>query len=155
MCGKVLGYQYGRTYGVNGGYDDINSAYIDGISLTHGYPRYHIWSYISGHKENHDIGCPCGSSGATSTPSFVGNDYYCESGNPSNWWQLTLFTGDILWDGSGCGSVEQSCCTRPGMPWFYKPLPYTTSDSIELRVCANGDTSYEDVPFSHVELYIK
>ena len=81
--------------------------------------------------------------------------YYCESGDPYNNEQHTLFTGDILWDGSGCGSKEQSCCTRAGMPWFHKPLPYTTSDPIELRVCGTGDSSNRDAPFSHVELYIK
>ena len=70
VCGKVLGYQYGITYG---GRDnrDINSAYIDGISLTHGYPRYHIWSYISGYKENYYSCCPCGSTGVRYAPSLL------------------------------------------------------------------------------------
>ena len=159
VCGKVLGYQYGSTYGTGTrrSDSDINSAYIDGISLTHGYPRRHIWSYISGYQENHDTYCPCGSTEGTVIRAslFVGNDYYCESGNPYNNAQQTLYTEDILWDGSRCGSKEQSCCTRPGMPWFYKPLLYTTSDPIELRVCGSEDTNSQDVPFFCIELYIK
>ena len=50
VCGKVLGYQYGSPDAVTG--SNINSAYIDGISLTHGNPRYHIWSYISDARES-------------------------------------------------------------------------------------------------------
>ena len=92
LCGKVIGYRYLTTDG-NGYHPnrDINLPYIDGISLTHGYPRKHIWTLVSGYK------CPCYAYNPNSLPSFVGSNHYCEIGCyhwcPSN----------PLWDGNGCG----------------------------------------------------
>ena len=80
MCGKVIGYQVGSPDGTVG--SDINGLYIDGISLTHGTTRKPIWSFIF--ENHHASRCPCGTSGSTSASSFVGTDYYCESGNPDN-----------------------------------------------------------------------
>lgn len=82
VCGKVIGYQYGSTEGAHS--TDIDTPYIDGISITRGSPRQHVWSLISGHYESHSKvswNCPCNSPPGDSTPSFVGNDYFCESGN--------------------------------------------------------------------------
>ena len=155
VCGKVIGYQFGSPDGPVG--SDINGAYIDGISLTHGSPRNHIWSFIVGVYENFNPSyCPCGTSGSKSAPSFVGTDYYCESGNPNNYWQDNiLYSTDPLWDGKDCGSVEGPCCSRSRIPWFYKQLCYYTTDSIEMRLCCDQDTNDEDVPFNLVEIYIK
>ena len=155
VCGKVIGYQVGSPDGPVG--SDINGYYIDGISLTHGSPRNHIWSFIGGAYENHSPSkCPCGTSGAISAPSFVGTDYYCESANPNSNWQGGIFYhNDPLWDGKGCGSVEGPCCTRSHIPWFHKQLSYSTTDSIEMRLCCNQVTSDEDVPFNLVEIYVK
>ena len=155
VCGKVIGYQFGSPDGTVG--SDINGYYIDGISLTHGSPRKHIWSLIGTARGNaHPSECPCGTSGAVSAPTFVGTDYYCESGNPNSQWEDGKFySTDPLWDGKGCGSVEGPCCSRSRIPWFYKPLDYTTTDSIEMRLCCDEDTTNEDVSFSLVEIYFK
>ena len=153
VCGKVIGYQFGSPDGTNN--NDINGAYIDGISLTHGSPRSHIWSFIAAAQENvmYDF-CPCGTVNRESPSSFVGDDYFCESGAPSPW-QHKLYTGDPLWDGEKCGNLETQCCGLPGIPWFHKMLEYTTTDYIEMRVCCDQNTYDEDVSFSSVELYIK
>ena len=154
VCGKVIGYQFGSPDGPVG--NDINGYYIDGISMTHGSPRKHIWSFISGPFNNHHPSyCPCGTSGPKSVPSFVGTCYYCESGNPLTSHPSQLYTNDAIWDGQGCGSVEVPCCNRPNLPWFHKPLGYSTTDSIEMRLCCDEGTSNEDVPFNLVEIYIK
>ena len=154
ICGKIIGYQFGSPDGPVG--NDINGYYIDGISLTHGSPRKHIWSFISGPFENHHASfCPCGTVGQWSAPSFIGTDYYCESGNPKIGWDTKLYTNDLLWDGQGCGYKEGPCCNRSNLPWFHKPLGYFTTDSIEMRLCCDGDTNEEDVPFNLVEIYVK
>ena len=155
ICGKVIGYQVGST---NAPTDilTIDGIYMDGISLTHGSPRKHIWSFMSGKYDNFPSRCPCATSGAISAPSFVSTDYYCESGNPYSYVQnVKFFTDDPLWDGENCGSVEKSCCFRSHLPWFYKPLGYSTTDSIEMRLCCNSGTNYEDVPIGLVEIYVK
>ena len=41
------------------------------------------------------------------------------------------------------------------MPWFYRVLDDMTQDDIELRVCADDDTSDEDVPLDIIELYVR
>ena len=153
VCGKIIGYQFGSPDGTNN--NNIDSAYIDGISLTHGSPRRHIWSFIGAAQENvrYDF-CPCGTINKESPPSFVGDDYFCESGAPSPW-QSKLYTDDPLWDGEECGNLETQCCGLPGIPWFHKTLEYNTTDYIEMRVCCDQATNNEDMSFSFVELYIK
>ena len=153
VCGKIIGYQFGNTNAVEG--NDINGIYIDGISLTHGNPRDHIWSFMGGRQDTVvSSDCPCGTVGPRTAPSFVGKDYFCESGAP-NPVDYKFYPNDPLWDGKGCGGIEEPCCWVPGLPWFHKTLGYTTTDYIEMRVCCNQATSNEDVSFSVVELYTK
>ena len=138
----------------------IDSYYLSGVSLTHGPPgaRQHIWSFAAGFGEqNTGHGCPCANrlSALALVPSFVGNDFFCESGNPRAYFAPHILFGDTLWDGEGCGSPP--CCELsypPGVtaPWFCKQLPQTTTDDIEARICRNSWN--EDIPLELVELYI-
>ena len=154
VCGKVIGYQYGSTDGA-GATRNINEAYLDGISLTHGNPRSHIWSFISGIYESGSYSkCPCGTVGSRPTPSFVGKHYFCEAAAVSPW-QRKLYTHDPLWDGKVCGSIEGPCCNLPGLPWFHRSFSYATSDYIEMRLCCTDGIAGEDVPVSYYEIYVK
>ena len=168
VCGRVVGYQYASTDTVYNEFDtahnNINSYYVDGVSITRGSPRKHIWTLMAGLNDasvfkNGRYNCPCsqGSTQNSTLQSFIGNDYFCESGNPSTdgTWQAILYTQDPLWDGKGCGSLEGNCCSATGLPWFNKILNSTTTDYIELRVCADQDTNDEDVPVSFYEIYVK
>ena len=160
VCGRVIGYQYGHTDAINFP-TTINSYYVEGISITHGYPRQHIWSLAAGHDEIFDIDiidlyCPCIVN--ITVHSFIGDDYFCESGAPSNPQAMTpyrVYTDDPLWDGEGCGGLEGSCCNAPGIPWFHKVLDSSTTDDIEFRICASYPTAQEDTPVSLYELYVK
>uniref|UniRef100_A0A1X7SU30 Fibrinogen C-terminal domain-containing protein n=1 Tax=Amphimedon queenslandica TaxID=400682 RepID=A0A1X7SU30_AMPQE len=98
ICGKVVGYQMGTTNAVRTNVNDINDAYIDGVSITRGSPRQHVWSYIAGYKSNTDENstCPCNTGATDTVPSFVGENYYCESGTNSNPSHGTVYTGDPL-----------------------------------------------------------
>ena len=167
VCGRVVGYQYATPdavdHTIGTGHNDINSHYVDGISLTRGSPRQHIWTFMAGLIEasfynDGRYNCPCsqGSLQNSTIPSFIGNDYFCESGNPSTNGVIdfsTLYTVDPLWDGKGCGSLEQTCCQAPGLPWFHKVLKSTTADYLEMRDC--GDQDDEAVPVNYYEIYIK
>ena len=164
VCGRVVGYQYASPNAVDTRFisdilhNDINSYYVDGVSITRGYPRQHIWTLMAGKGDSYpDPGnCPCNTppSSTQDIQSFIGNDYFCESGNPANGWTHILYTDDPLWDGQGCGLQEGNCCEAPGLPWFYKTFNFTT-DYIELRECGDESTDNEDVPFSLYEIYIK
>ena len=85
VCGRVAGYQDNNAQAFTGYTDiSINGIYLDGVSITHGNPRKH-WSYVVGSTENklifQNIRCPCNSGSTVQVPTYVGNDYYCESGN--------------------------------------------------------------------------
>ena len=89
VYGRIKAYQFSAVnafswYAIRGpAQTTIDVTYVDGISLTHGSPRQHIWSFAAGiHEASSDYDrskCPCASSTAT-LPPFVGQDYFCESG---------------------------------------------------------------------------
>ena len=162
VCGQVRGYQFGSPdaflpYNSN---PNIDAIYVDGISITYdSNPRKHIWTYACGAFADgaNRWSCTCnnGSTGTT-VPSFVGNSYYCESGNPAvNTFINALYSNDTLWDGQHCGILEQPCCIYPKMPWFTKTLNETTSQDIELRMMANERTNDEDTPVYVIELFTR
>ena len=159
VCGRVIGYQYASPEALHPylGYVDIDTFYVDGISITHGSPHQHIWTLISGNSEDvaFDYNCPCNNGSTATVQSFIGDDYFCESGNSLTNWQYKLYTNDPLWDGEGCGGIEGDCCNAPGIPWFHKVLNSTTTDDIELRVCGDQDTGNEDTPVRLYEIYVK
>ena len=165
VCGKVVGYQYGSPDGVDTRFipltihNDINSYYVDGVSITYGDPRKHVWTMMSGVSSTiPDNGnCPCNDppGGTQNVQSFIGNDYFCESGNPT-YWSYTFYSNDPLWDGDGCGSQELQCCSaHPNLPWFHKTFNSSTTDYIELRLCGSQYPSNEDVPIGLYEIYVK
>ena len=92
VCGKVIAYQHSTTDAfLNLASQTLEGYYVDGVSLTHGSPgsRQHIWTFAAGIVENNPSSypqwsCPCADRATTLSfvPSFVGNDYFCESGNP-------------------------------------------------------------------------
>ena len=136
--------------------------YVDGISITYdSAPRKHIWTYANGvnllHPGYPKFSCPCNNGSGFSSPPYIGNDYYCETGdNDNDCCDFIAFTNDPLWDGQQCPGVEAPCCTHPNMPWFIKTLNETTTEDIELRVCgdqiANND---EDTPLEVIELFVR
>ena len=165
VCGRVIGYEYrsADAFGRFTGPVTIEGSYVDGVSLTHGSPgaRQHIWSFAAGllqtvHSSYPTFSCPCVS--GTVAPSYVGNDYFCESGNSGTSWTDIIYASDPLWDGQGCGSPP--CCelsSPPGVtaPWFCKQLPQATTDDIEARICIDETAANEDTPVERVELYIR
>ena len=166
VCGQVIGYQYGSPDGfppdLGGGVivnnPNIDNIYVDGVSITYGSnPRKHIWTLGVGvfDYSASSVCCPCnnGSTGTT-VPSFIGNDYYCESGIASGNFNSVLYANDAIWDGQQCGGLEGPCCTNPKMPWFIKTLNETTTEDIELRMMASEGTDNEDTPIDILELYI-
>ena len=97
--------------------------------------------------------CPCSFNGGYSPPSFVDNDYYCESGSVYNQPDFsTYFFNDTLWDGAGC---VDNCSNDTTQPWFYRQLNQTTQDDIEARICAHGSFSDRSTLIDQFELYIQ
>ena len=163
VCGRATGYQVGNPDGFSHLFAthviNINEGYVDCVSITHGEPRQHIWSYVAGHSErrpHHKEGnCPCSPQQGSAPPSFVGNNYYCESGNPADSSPSSKFyRSDQLWDGEQC---EGTCCsgTTKSPPWFSVQLPTNTTDRIEVRICGDESTSNEDVIIELLEIFVQ
>ena len=98
-----------------------------------------------------------GSTTRNRIPSFVGQNYFCESGltQYSDGINGPLFSnGDPLWDGQGCGPTS-SCCTFNSPPWFNVRLSSPTTDDIEVRICGDEGIGNEDTPVQLIELYVK
>ena len=164
VCGRVIAYQRGAPdafwVGINQGVG-LEGVYLDGVSLTHGTPRsrQHIWSFAAAAREGATGPsiCPCTNTDSIwphQVPSFIGNNYFCETGNPgpgASWSQV--FADDPLWDGEGCGPTS-SCCQLNTPPWFCTTLPQHTTDDIELRICNDEGLHNEDTLVSLVDVYI-
>jgi len=160
VCGQAKGYQKGTTDGYSHKVTTINQPYVDGLSITLGDPRKHVWTYAVGQNDersNYDrVTCPCGVIKGPDSPSFVGDHYYCESGNSvaNNFTENAYYTTDPLWDGLEC-SLSVNCCTQPDMPWFLRQFATAQETFIEARICKNGPFSDEDILVESMELYIQ
>ena len=161
VCGRALGYTYGSPDAFEPPWTNptIDKTYVDGLSITRGSPRQHVWTFASGvyPTGTDQYNCPCNNGNSITTPSFVGSDYYCESGidvglgwNPSRIW-----ADDPVWDGLDCPNNEAGCCTNSKQPWFTKDLGSTQQVSIEVRACDTEISSNERVPVEVLELYIR
>ena len=159
VCGRIIGYQFGRTDGFASYHDkrtSIDTYFLDGIVLTYGFPRCHIWSFATGNSQyrTDKRACPCNTGFTGSVPPYIQNDYFCDSGYPySGDPPHNYFITDPLWDGAGC--IRGTCCTFNSPPWFCKTLPLPTNEDIELRLCLSNNINDEDVLFEAVELYVQ
>ena len=89
-------------------------AYLDGVCVTYGTPRRHIWNFGAGYNRSGPFRCPCDNPNdrgfAPLPPSFVGTNYFCDG----------EYNG-ALWDGMDC--TVSGCCTFNSPPWFSVTLP--------------------------------
>ena len=162
VCGCIIAYQDASTdaFQLLTVSESIDGPYVDGVSLTHGSvgSRQHIWTFASalGETDNYNQRYLCNCSNDISWPystDFVGNDYFCDSGNHANTSKpYTFYSNDPLWDSHGCGP-SSACCQFNNPPWFCKTLPQFTTDDLEVRICHSGGK--EDTPIQLLELYIQ
>ena len=165
ICGKVVGYQKGTPDGFRAtAYTTypskaIDGPYVDGVSLTYGTPHKHLFTYACGYSSNASAtyshsNCPCARYPGDNPPSFVQDDYYCESGSTNVPASGTVFATDPLWDGKGC-SAGNSCCSQAGMPWFYRDVLSKINEPIEARICRDEVYYNEGILVKDLELYIQ
>ena len=162
VCGRAIGYQHGSpdAFAQRGSGVTVDQNYVDGLSITYGSPRQHLWTFAAAVREGDSMSvdiifhCPCSVHPGASPPPFVGNNWYCESGNPNpDSGTGSLLPNDPLWDGVNC---EGTCCSDGrSPPWFSVDLPAPTSDYIEVRLCGNEQSDQEDVFIGILEIYIQ
>ena len=164
VCGRIKAYQSGPTLGFYSYHTrivtTIDGAYAGGVSLTHGTPRTHIWTFVAGTTEGNPTWvevCPCDATSTIRIPPFVGNDYFCESGINERWrssYYNKFHPNDTLWDGEGC-LPSSTCCSQHNPPYFTKQLLTSTTDDIEARICQYNPFPRANIAVELVELYVQ
>ena len=158
ICGRIKGYHKGSPDAfLNGNKQSIDNQYVDGISITLGNPRKHVWTYAIGQSDDYNYphyNCPCAKYPGPSPPAFVGSHYYCESGTTGTWVNSRYYTTDPLWDGDGC-LPNNNCCTNTDQPWFFRQMTMDRNDDIEVRLCNSQGFSDEAALVEQIEIYVQ
>ena len=84
VCRQAWGYQYYSPDALGHSSNNINSQYVDGVGITNGSPRQHLWTYAAGLSADGNYGgdrytCPCATPSGLDPPMLVRQYYYCES----------------------------------------------------------------------------
>ena len=175
ICGQVRGFQQGspdafyphaftlgltppNLYIPTTNSSTVNGVYVDGVSITLGDPRKHVWTYAAGLSDDFQMyeyeNCPCARHSVMKAPVFIGDNYYCESGNIGTFDYSTLYTEDPLWDGKQC-LPGNSCCDKTGQPWFFHQLPIGEKEHLEVRICQDQPIGDETVTVEKLQLFIQ
>jgi len=160
ICGQVNGIQFGNPDGFDASGNSIEESYVDGVSITRGNPRQHIWTfagYIGSHFPWTHAWCPCSNvnmEGSTPIPSFIGSNYFCDTGNFEPTYIFNYYNNKSLWNGRGCSSIS-TCCQDNNPPWFCTSLLDSNTDDVEVRICGDETAAREDTLITRLEIYIK
>ena len=158
ICGRALGYQYGSAdaFWLYDGQNNSQNDYGDGLLVTRGTDRHHIWTFAAGESKNYNYpewNCPCAIHPGPAPPAFVGEKYFCESGVSGAFVYSQWFLDDPLWDSKGCPSGS-NCCNREG-PWFTTTEHEEVSGDIEVRVCMlEHGSARDDIGVAQLQIYV-
>ena len=156
VCGRITAYQFGTPEAFHSGHDiNINNIYMDGVSLTHGTPREHIWTFAAASNVSNNT-CPCSRNDRIFPPelAFVQDHYFCDAASPQLPASAQFYPNNSLWDGEDCG-VGNQCCHWNSPPWFYRDLEHPTTDNIDMRACVDEFRHIEDIPIEAFEIYVQ
>ena len=166
VCGRIEAFQIGDGGAFSAQHPNPNilRPYVHGIILGRrvggpGTELQHIWTFAVGSTDGDPTSasaCPCAASQATGNlpPDFVGNDYFCESGNKDPTATPSQFYSDTLWDGKNCFG-ESECCAFSHPPYFVKDLGVVGTGPLGFVMCSPLSTTTSNIALRYVELYIK
>ena len=124
-----------------------------------GNPHKHLWKYAIDLSDDDNFqsgahNCPCARCPGRSPPSFVGENYYCETGNIGSLNISEYYTDDPVWDGAGC-LVNNNCCANVNQPWFFHQLVTARQDNIAGRLCTRYEFENEAILVEEIQLYVQ
>ena len=107
-----------------------------------------MWSYKAGLSDDGNYprwNCPCAHVPGPDPPPFVGDHYYCESGDTGRYRCSEYYSSDVLWDGNQCDGSNNNCCTNSDIPWYFRQLARSVEGSdLEVRICHSENGTQED-----------
>ena len=147
VCGRVHaqvsgspdGFQYfgSRSLGVT-----LDQNYVDGVSLTYGNPRSHIWTFTASVNFAGGVCAVCD----RKKPSYV-DLFSCELVTRDN-------PQEFCSPGSSCKQLWDGTNQCVGGGTFYRILSEPTSEDIEMRVCRAQARHDEDILVTFVEIFV-
>lgn len=156
--GFVRALQRGSNDGFSSreGEDVIDEPYVDGVSVTVGDPRTHLWTYVAGLQISGGAGaCPC--SGGSGPHAFVGDDFLCDTANtdpePDHYIYPWYPADEWLWDGENPDPDCPSGRFEDG--WFVNAASRDPAEPIEVRVMTNQGHTDEDIGVFAMELFVR
>ena len=133
----------------------INGTYVDGVSITAGSPRAHIWTYAASWSHTGQQSCPCRESGGDEPPAYVGEHFYCSTRTEHAAYSRFKFNAtEHAWSVTDSCPIEGGCCNS-GNPWFKRNFLQASTDSLEIRLCNDQPTADEDIAIDEAELYVR
>ena len=158
--GKIAAYAYftpdGFVRRVGEAASDADGNYVDGVSITHGNPRKHVWTYAAtaptaGGSPTPEIwSCPEVGTDVTKQPAFVGKNYICVDAE-----QLVAIGSDRLFHVPIFTTLGNCVGDCPDDLAFCVTLDQATSDDLELRICADESKGNEDVFIKSYDFYVQ
>jgi hypothetical protein len=140
--GGVSAYQSGSNDGFRRyeGGSRIDDTYVDGISFTYKDEldqRNHLFTYVIGQSQSGNAqSCPA--VGGESPPSFVGSNYYCESGNTSEGYTFDFYKEELF------GGYE-----------FTTSVMSTDASELEVRVMNDQGNTDENIALNGIYIFIR
>ena len=161
ICGYARGYQKGLAYAFIKSFQ-LPASYLNGVSFQRfdasTTKREHVWSYACGQSEKskNNNACPCnkGAPESAKPPSFVGKNYYCESGTSTKPGSADFFPKDPLWDGKGFNN-DEGPCHKDMMPYFKRTYDSTIADHISMKLCRTYIKNFLDVYLEGYGIFVK
>ena len=165
VCGTIVAYGHAIQAAFAFNENDIDNVHVNGISVTHGNPRQHIWTLAIGVVESATgigpfvIGvCPCRPDFVASIPPFIGDDYFCESGLNgedlitiiAQLANMPYYLDDPLWDGRQCFG---DCCR--GSPFVKTLANGPTTDPLEIRICNLEFGIMGNIVVEEIKIYVQ
>ena len=136
--GRIAGYTFNSPDAfrrLGGTYNTIDDPYLDGVSITCGNPRSHVFSYAAAaagiRHANPFYTCPeIGDATVTKQPQFVSNKYICAVAGDLKPVDNNCFFVVPLW--TTLGNCVGDC---PDNLHFRVTLDEPTTEDLELRIC--------------------
>ena len=152
VCGVATAYAYGSPDAFGSPDETIDEAYVDGISITYGSPRQHLFTYAAAYEFEK---CPC--KGGPTEPAFVNNNAYCGDKvlAPGEQWERKWYPNTVLWHAASDCSDDDITCRDDYRPWFSVETASSTSDAVEIRSCQDQAYDDEAIGIASMEIYIR
>lgn len=151
--GRIAGYAFKSPDAfrrLGGTYNSINDPYLDGVSITYGNPRSHVFSYAVSGGSNPAYTCPEIGNAATKQPGFVRNNFICVVASELKPANSNSFFDVPLW--TTLGNCAGDC---PDNLHFCVTLSRATTKHLELRVCTDQSKNDEEIYIKSFDFYIQ